>query len=121
MAARSSGSDDAVAFQEHPSAPAVDHRPKRPIAEMRQRFGQRLADRDPDHRNAGGERDAVRQRQRRPDAGEAARPTVTATRSSSAARSAASSSTAPAITGSNAAWPRAVSCWPGVAGNHTAR
>ena len=67
------GDNGSVLLQEDPAAPAVDRRPETALAKMRQRVGQRLADRDPDHRYAGRERDAMRQRQRRPDAGEAAR------------------------------------------------
>ena len=62
-----------VALQEHPAPSAVDRRPEAAFAEIRQRIGQRFANGDPDHRNAGCKRDPVRQSQRGPDAGKAPR------------------------------------------------
>ena len=64
------------AFQQHPAAPVVDHRPDRAAGPHRRGKGggQCLPGGDPDDRQPGAEADALGQRQRRADAGEAARP-----------------------------------------------
>ena len=65
--------DTTASLKEYAAASAVDRRPQFTFTQMRQGVGQGLADGDRGHRDAGGQRDPMRQSEGGADAGEASR------------------------------------------------